>query len=75
MANPLKEIIDLLNKPVETKIGTVTATDGQKCLIKLSDQSYVNAWGSYSRGSTVYIRDDQIMGKVKRQGTVNVLVD
>lgn len=75
MSNPLKDIIDILSKPVNIKIGIVTNQSDTRSTIKLADNSYINAWGSYSKGSNVYIRDGQILGKIKREGLTEILID
>jgi len=75
MSNPLKELIDELSKPSNIKIGVVTKQSDTRSTVKISDGSYINVWGSYTKGSNVYIKDNQILGKIKKENITTVMID
>ena len=75
MSNSLKQIIDTLQKPSVIRIGKVVSNKNGRCFIKTSDDSYINAWGNFDKNDNVYIRDEQILGKIKDESYISVMVD
>jgi len=75
MSSPLKQIIDLIQKPSVIRIGKVINNKNGRCFIKTSDNSYINAWGNFNKNDNVYIRDEQILGKIKNESYISVVVD
>lgn len=73
--NPLKQLFNILSVKKDIKIGRVVQNNKNRCNVQLSDKSYINVWGDYAVGSNVYIKDGQILGRIKRESYNNVLID
>jgi len=72
--NPLKEIINIIQKKDNIKIGKVIRSYEDSSDVQVGN-SYINVWGSYPVNSNVYIKDKQILGKIKKESQANVLID
>ena len=73
--NPLKQMFNILSEKKNIKIGRVIQNNKNRCVVQLSDKSVLRAWGDYSIGSNVYIRDGQILGRIKRENYNEILID
>ena len=73
--NPLKQMLNILSGKKNINIGRVIQNNKNRCVIQLSDKSVLRAWGDYSIGSDVYVKDGQILGKIKKEGYNNILID
>ena len=65
--NVLNSLKELFQKPTKLQIGTVESTSEGRCVVRLSTDATVSCWGSYSSGDSVYIKDGQILGKIKKE--------
>jgi len=73
--NPLKQIISMLQKSDNIKIGRIVSKKDDRCVVQTADESYITAWGNFNIGNNVYVKDGQILGRVKREGYMNIMVD
>lgn len=75
MSNPLKDIQELLSVPKSIKIGTIVSSKNGRSSVRTSDGTIINAWGVYPRFSNVYVKDNVILGLIKKSNVTEIYID